>query len=314
MDVRRERHQPLVRADVGRGLLPPDVLLARRKRQAEGPPPLGIARFSHEAARDLPLVGGPACKKAEQRAAVLHRNAERLRLPARDVRSGQPGRREQRERNRLGDDGERHRALRVRGGRRDVPVFDHPAEIGGLHGNGEGRLVDRGRQGRFVRSPVGAKRHLDDVEPEIAKVGDEPSPDTPDGFPGTTPPCAARARAGPPSEALRRAPWRPRRARRWPRPCPSAGRCASGTRRSTGACPAKPRAGTACTRSATRPDRASGRRSPRRSGCTHPLRERTPCRGRSRCARTILRAGAGSRSPTSAAAGSARCEPRREST
>src|SRR6185369_14065371 len=84
VDVRRQRHEALVRADVGRRLLAPDVLLARRERQAEGAAALRVASLADEATRDLTLVLGPAREEAEERPAVVHRHAERLGLAARD--------------------------------------------------------------------------------------------------------------------------------------------------------------------------------------------------------------------------------------
>jgi len=97
VDVARQRHQSLVRADVRRRFLTADVLLARRKSQTERAAPLGVPRLPHEPPGDLALMRRPAGQKPEKRAAVVHRDAERLGFAACDVRAGVSGGSEQRQ-------------------------------------------------------------------------------------------------------------------------------------------------------------------------------------------------------------------------
>ena len=196
------------------------------------------------------------------RAAVAHGVAGRLALADRERAAVVAGRLEHAEADQV-DVRDRQRAAVVRRG----------GEVGRrLEAAEEVRLLEdhRGRVGRGLAHAVGigraaVVRHLDDLEPEAARVrlhdlahlrvrrlGDD------DLRRGRSPPWRRSRRRRRPS--CRRSPTRSRR------PSRSARRSRSGTRRSPAARPATAPAGTACTRSGTRRAAAPRRRPPARSG------------------------------------------------
>jgi hypothetical protein len=92
VDRRRERTQRLVAADVARGLLAADVLLARRERQHERPvfPSRSTVRPTRRPGM-WRMCSSPAREEPECRTAEAHRDAERLSLPDHDVGTSTPG-------------------------------------------------------------------------------------------------------------------------------------------------------------------------------------------------------------------------------
>ena len=77
--------QRLRRADVARGLVAADVLLARAQRQAKRRPAARILRDAHQPAGHLTLEGVPRREKCRVRPAVAERHAESLGAPYRDI-------------------------------------------------------------------------------------------------------------------------------------------------------------------------------------------------------------------------------------
>src|SRR6478672_6842878 len=103
IDARRQREQRLVRADVARGLVAPDVLLTRAEGHDEGPLAADVGRHPDEATGDLADEPVRRGEDPEVWPAVLRRDPERLALARRDVRAVGPGRGEDRERDGLDD-------------------------------------------------------------------------------------------------------------------------------------------------------------------------------------------------------------------
>ena len=92
---RHHRQQHLGRADVGGGLVAPDVLLARAQGEAEGRAAAGILRHANEAAGHLPLQRIARRKIRRVRPAEPHRHPEALRRADRDVGAEFAGRPQQ---------------------------------------------------------------------------------------------------------------------------------------------------------------------------------------------------------------------------
>ena len=162
-----EREQRLVRRDVGRRLLAPDVLLARLERQDEGSPAVDVDGLAHDASRHAPDEVVACREKAVVRAAVRRPVPGRLALADRDGHSRTP---------RCFEHAERHRGRHGRS--RARPPRSPPRQVGSLlEAAQEVRLLkDHGRSvlrrlGELVRvrdaAPV---RHLHDVEPESRGV------------------------------------------------------------------------------------------------------------------------------------------------
>src|SRR2546429_249913 len=76
--ARHHGEEHLRGADVARGLLAPDVLLARLQRHAERGTARGIARYADDAAGHVAPMGLPRREERGVRAAVAHRYAEPL--------------------------------------------------------------------------------------------------------------------------------------------------------------------------------------------------------------------------------------------
>ena len=110
---RHDGEQHLRGADVRRGLLAADVLLARLQGEAVGGVAVGILRDADEAAGQLALEAGAHGHVAGVRSAEAHRNAEALGGADGDVGTELAGRGQQGEGEQVGgDDGEA--ALRLR--------------------------------------------------------------------------------------------------------------------------------------------------------------------------------------------------------
>ena len=112
IDGRRERAQRLVGADVARGLVAPDVLLSRAQRHDVGAPALDVGRPADEPPGHLADEVRRAARRPRYGPPYCERDAERLALAGSDVGAVLPGRREDRERDRL-DDRDEQRAGRV---------------------------------------------------------------------------------------------------------------------------------------------------------------------------------------------------------
>ena len=95
------RQQYLCRADVARGLLAADVLLARAERHPERRAAGGVPRDADQAPRHVALVLVLRGEERRVRPAVAHRHAKTLHTADRDVRPPLPGRDQQRERKQV---------------------------------------------------------------------------------------------------------------------------------------------------------------------------------------------------------------------
>ena len=155
---RRDREQDLRGADVARGLLPADVLLAGLEGKAKGRSAGVVDRDAHHSARKRPCEGLAGGDEAGVRPAEAHRHAEALHGADRDVRAG--GGRRAREHGCEGvADDHRQAAGRVNAldGRCQV------AKLAGGAGEGEqgsetGRR-QRPRRGRpTISTPIGSAR------------------------------------------------------------------------------------------------------------------------------------------------------------
>ncbi len=96
MDRERQRAEAGIGADVARRLLAANMLLARRQRQHEAAPPLGVDRLAGEPSRHLAHVLGARREQADVRAAEIQRVADRLALADGDVGVHLAGRAQQR--------------------------------------------------------------------------------------------------------------------------------------------------------------------------------------------------------------------------
>ena len=100
--------QRLRGADVARGLVAADVLLACLQRQPQGRAAVRVLGHADDPARQPPLVFVPCGDERRVRAAVAHRHAETLRAADGDVRAEFAGRLDLREHQQVGrDDGQR---------------------------------------------------------------------------------------------------------------------------------------------------------------------------------------------------------------
>ncbi len=82
---RHDRQQHLGGADVGRGLVPADMLFAGAEGEPQGGPALRILRDADEAAGHLALIGVARGEKRRVGSAKAQRHAEALRRADRDV-------------------------------------------------------------------------------------------------------------------------------------------------------------------------------------------------------------------------------------
>jgi hypothetical protein len=128
--------QHLRGADVGIGLLAPDVLLAGLQRHAVGGLAARILRDADDAARHRAHVRLARGEEGRVRTAEAHRHAEALRRAERDVGPHLAGRLEQHQRHQVGGDGD-HAALVLHLGDRGGQVGDFAARIGVLEQGAE---------------------------------------------------------------------------------------------------------------------------------------------------------------------------------
>ena len=92
IDGGSQRAELFVRADVGRGLFPADVLLPRGKREDIAGLPLRVVRLTDDAAGELTHHGARRGHKAEVRAAEGRVEAKGLTFADGDVRAALAGR------------------------------------------------------------------------------------------------------------------------------------------------------------------------------------------------------------------------------
>ncbi len=144
---RHDREQHLRRADVARGLLAADVLLAGLQREAVGRPALGVLRHADEAARQVPPVLVAHREERGVRPAVAHRHAEALGRAERDVGADLARRAQQRQREEVG----RH----------------HEEGALGVGARGEGRVVAH----QAVRRRVLHEHAEDALRGEVHRLG-----------------------------------------------------------------------------------------------------------------------------------------------
>ena len=117
--------QYLCGADVGRGLVAADVLLARAEGQPHGGVALGILRHADEPAGHLALEGILRGEETGMRSAEAERHAEALRGADRDIRPEPARGAEQRQREEIGgDDGESAGGV---GGGEEIRIVLHAA-------------------------------------------------------------------------------------------------------------------------------------------------------------------------------------------
>ena len=137
-----EREQSLVGADVGSGALAFDVLLAGGQRQHVGALAAVVHGLADETSRHFVNVGFLRGEEAERRAAVPHRESQRLAFADHDVRAHFAGRLEHGQRGRVGDHADQ-RALAVRGFDQFGVIVDAPEEIGILDDDETGVVVNQ---------------------------------------------------------------------------------------------------------------------------------------------------------------------------
>ncbi len=151
--------QRLGRADVVRGLLPADVLLAGLEREHEAAPPvhvLGLARDPTGHPPDEPLGGG---EEPEARAAVVQPVAERLALAHADVGAHLARRLEDAQRKRVRGAHEQRPGALARLGQL-AHVLHGAQEVRLLDEHGGGVVVHRGGQGGRVGGAGVVQRDL----------------------------------------------------------------------------------------------------------------------------------------------------------
>ena len=135
------REQCLRGADVRRGLLATDVLLARAEREAQADLAARVLRDADEPAWHVALESIARGEERRVRPAVTQRNAETLRTADTHIRAELTRRAQHREREDIRRDDD-ERARRV-GFRREVRVVQHRAGRGGvLHERAEDRVVE----------------------------------------------------------------------------------------------------------------------------------------------------------------------------
>ena len=170
------REQHLRGADVARGLVAPDVLLARLQREPVGGLALGVLRDTHQAARQVALVLVAQREERGVRPAVSERHAEALRRPERDVGAHLAGRRNERERQEIGRDrDQRPRGVGALRERAEVAQHAVRRRVLDEHAEQALRLEVEGVDGPDVHldaERLGARRHHRD-RLRVAVRGDE---------------------------------------------------------------------------------------------------------------------------------------------
>ncbi len=155
MDREGQRTQPGIRADVAGRALAPDVLLARRQGQHPAAPALGVDRLAGKTARHLANEFVAAGKEPEMGPAETERVAERLALGGDDVGIHFAGRPDRTQRQDLGDDDDQQRPPLMTGLRQRRPVAQLAPEIGVLHDDAGGGVIDAAGPA-VLRSPAPA--------------------------------------------------------------------------------------------------------------------------------------------------------------
>ena len=130
--ARDDGEENLRGADVRRGLLAADVLLARLEREAQTGTALRIFAHADEPARHRALEAVARGEERRVRSAITQRHAEALRVPDHDVRAEFAGRRQQCEREQIRRDN-RHRIRRVRLLVEGAVIMNRPVRRGILH-------------------------------------------------------------------------------------------------------------------------------------------------------------------------------------
>ena len=165
-----ERAQPRIGADIARGALAPDVLLAGREGQHPAAPAFGVDGLADEPARHLPheLVAGR--EQTEIRPAEIERVAERLPFGGDNVGAHLAGRLDRTQGQHLGHDDNQQRALVVAGPPQFRPVAQLAPEIGVLHDDTRGFAVDEPRQVLVAARCRGRGRELEPDKPGIGRA------------------------------------------------------------------------------------------------------------------------------------------------
>ncbi len=160
---RRQRHQPLVGADVRGRLGAADVLFAGREGQAEGPVAVFVHRLAGETARHLADVFFRTGEEAEVRSAEPGGDAEALSFAAHHVETETAAAGKQSERRRLRHHLHREGAARAGGLGDPGKVLDDAEEVGRLHCNAA-RFRGCCADPVGIESPVGSGGDGDDVD------------------------------------------------------------------------------------------------------------------------------------------------------
>ena len=159
-------------ADVGRGLLAADVLLARLQRQAVGGGAVCVDGYADQPTRQGPLEPRAYGHVARVRSAISERDAEALRRTDGDVGTRLARRSEQAERQQIGGDCDERTAL-VRRSDDGVEVADSAGRTGVLHDDAEeitlGQAADQVGDDDLDAERLGAR--LQDSERLRKQVG-----------------------------------------------------------------------------------------------------------------------------------------------
>ena len=246
LDGGGDGHERLVGAHVRGGLLPADVLLPGAQGGDVGTPAFGVDGLPHQPSRQAPHVGPGAGEQPEVGPAEAKRHAQGLALPHHHV--GAPVARRAQD---AGADG----------------VEGHDQQRAGAvaHGTRRGQVFEAAQDswGRRPQPPPGCS--ASSVSPGPSRWGRPPAPRRRCRWPvpATNVPSTARHAGLSPADTHTRGPARGadrqvdgfhqrrrrrHRARRWPRPSPTAVPRGSGTRTPPAAPPGPPRAGTGCRR------------------------------------------------------------------
>ena len=214
VDHAGERVERLRGADVVRGLLAPDVLLAGLEREHEAAAPVQVARLAGDPARHAPDEALGRREEAEARAAVVQPVAERLALAHADVRAELARRAQHAERERVGGHHEQ-RPGALAGLGQLAQVLDGAQEVRLLHDHRRRVVVHRRGQRLDVGGAVVGERHLHHLHAVAGRVGAQGGARVRMHGPAGHEARAAASRAWPCSPPRPRR-WGPRTPTRWP--------------------------------------------------------------------------------------------------